>query len=59
MKQIKTIEDLPKDLRDKLFEMHTHAELCEPGEIVYKESDVLKIIELILTVSFNKSKPDI
>lgn len=42
------IRQLPEYIQKEMIIRHTHAELCNPEEIVYKESDVLKIIETIL-----------
>ena len=34
------------DISDEevLFKIHTHAELCNPEEIVYKQKDILELI---------------
>jgi hypothetical protein len=33
-----------RELGRKLFSMHTHAELCDPEEIVYREADVINLL---------------
>lgn len=52
-------KDLPKDIQEELFKRHTHAGLfakfelnqedviSDPDQIVYKEAEVLAIIEFI------------
>jgi hypothetical protein len=32
------------ELGRKLFPLHTHAELCDPEEIVYREADVINLL---------------
>jgi hypothetical protein len=41
-------KDLPVEIQDRLFAAHTHGEIINPEEIVYREKDVLKIIDYIL-----------
>lgn len=31
-------------IAQKLFEIHTHGELCKRGEVVYREKDVIKLL---------------
>lgn len=47
MKQpsIHRIEDFDIAIHSLLFKTHTHAELCQPEEIVYKEADVVALIK--------------
>lgn len=40
-------DELPESLQNKLFEAHTHAELVDGEEIVYREQDVLDIIKYV------------
>lgn len=30
-----------------LFYMHTHGEICDPDEIVYKEADVVRLLDFL------------
>jgi hypothetical protein len=41
-------EDLPDDIKQKLFKAHMHGELVQSNEIVYREVDVLNIISYLL-----------
>ena len=41
-------EQLPDDIKQKLFKAHTHGELTEADEIVYREEDVLEILTYLL-----------
>ncbi len=40
-------------LATKLFEIHSHGELCKPEEIVYKEKDIVRLL-----ISLGFPKPD-
>lgn len=38
-----------QEIIDKiLFPIHTHADLCDPEEIVYKEKDVIELIKRLI-----------
>lgn len=30
-----------------LFHLHTHGELCDPEEIVYREADIIRLLEFL------------
>jgi len=30
-----------------LFQFHTHGELCDPEEIVYREADMIRLLEFL------------
>lgn len=46
-------EELAKQLGDLLFENHTHADLCQPEDVVYTSEDVSNIL-----VALGYPKPD-
>lgn len=41
-------DELPKDIKTELFKVHTHADLVNGEEIIYKEQDVINIISRLL-----------
>lgn len=41
------INELPEDIQNMLKEIHTHAELCDPNEIVYREKDIIELLKKI------------
>ena len=43
-----TYETLPDGLKEKLFNAHQHGDMIDGEEIVYKESDVIDIINYCL-----------
>jgi hypothetical protein len=45
---MKAYDKLPDNIKSEMFDCHTHAELCDGEDIVYKESDVVRIINMIL-----------
>lgn len=45
----KELKDLPKEIQSLLFTCHTHAELVEKREIVYKENEIIRLLDYILT----------
>lgn len=47
-RSIMKYEQLPDDIKQKLFKVHTHGELIEADEIVYREEDVLEILTYLL-----------
>lgn len=54
---ITTIDDFDIAIRDMLFNAHTHGELCDPEEIVYKEQDVIAIIKKTILL-YSDERPD-
>lgn len=48
--EFKIRDDLPADIKEMMFQAHTHAELKEPHEIVYTEESVIGIINHIFTL---------
>lgn len=47
----RSYEELPGTLRDKFFELHTHAEIVadhDPNTIVYTEENVIKIVNFVI-----------
>ena len=47
--EFKEYSELPfsKDILAQLFLMHTHAELVKPDQIVYTETDVLILLQMM------------
>ena len=43
-----TYESLPKNIKEKLFKVHQHGDAVDDKEIVYKESDVIDIINYLI-----------
>jgi hypothetical protein len=35
------------ELARLLFSIHTHGEICEPDEIVYRENDVIRLLAFL------------
>lgn len=53
----KEIGESPEQLGKYLFSIHTHAELCDPNEIVYKEKDIIALFEYIgLKIKFKEDE---
>lgn len=42
-----------------LLQKHTHAELCDPEEIVYKHSDLKEIIDAAVKVALDELKKEL
>lgn len=40
-------DNLPKFIKTEMVKRHTHAELLQPDEIVYKEKDVIELINIV------------
>lgn len=47
----KNYDNLLKDIQNMLFEKHTHGDSVTEDDIVYKENDVIEIINNILSLS--------
>ena len=47
--KFKDYKELPfsEEIRNELFERHTHAELVNKEDIVYKEEDVLILMQML------------
>ena len=47
--EFKDYGDLPfsEAIQDELFKRHTHGELTNPEEIVYREKDVLILMQML------------
>lgn len=48
--------ELPKDIKNMLFKMHTHGDRVNENDIVYREEDVLELIDCIKSMYLNTLK---
>ena len=54
----RNFDKLLDDIKSKMIDCHTHAELCDGEEIVYKEADVVRIINAIISKNTYVGKCD-
>lgn len=49
--------EFPIEINQLLFDGHTHAELCNLEEIVYREADVLTLVRTAIRL-YKEERPD-